>query len=49
MSARRCDSAEPRVWLVPALALLGAFAILLASSDERVFLLLNRLGPLTSD
>lgn len=40
---------EPRVWLVPALALLGAVALLLTSSNERVFLLLNRLGPLTSD
>ncbi len=40
---------QPRVWLVPALALLGALALLVTGSNERVFLLLNRLGPLTSD
>jgi ribosomal protein L20 len=37
------------IWVVPALALLGAAALLVSGSNERVFLLLNRLGPLTSD
>lgn len=40
---------QPRVWVVPALALLGAAALLVSGGNERVFLLLNRLGPLTSD
>lgn len=40
---------EPRVWLVPALALVAAAALFLTNSNQRVFLLLNQLGPLTSD
>jgi len=40
---------EPRVWLIPALALVAAAALFLTNSNQRVFLLLNRLGPLTSD
>jgi membrane-associated phospholipid phosphatase len=40
---------SPRVWLVPAAALLGAAALVIAGANERVFLLLNHLAPLTSD
>jgi membrane-associated phospholipid phosphatase len=40
---------SPRVWLVPALALLGGIALIATGSNERVFLLLNRLGPATGD
>ena len=40
---------SPRVWLVPVLALLGGVALAATGSNERVFLLLNRLGPQTSD
>ena len=38
-----------RVWLVPALALLGAATLVIAGANERVFTLLNRLGPETGD
>jgi membrane-associated phospholipid phosphatase len=40
---------QPRVWVVPALSLLGALALLLTRGNESVFLLLNRLGPATDD
>jgi membrane-associated phospholipid phosphatase len=40
---------SPRVWLVPAVALLGAAALVIAGANERAFLLLNRLAPATSD
>ena len=40
---------SPRVWLIPTLALLGCAALLMTGANERVFLLLNRLAPLTSD
>ena len=40
---------NPRFWLVPALALFGCAAVVATGSNERVFLLLNRLGPETSD
>ena len=40
---------EPRVWLVPAIALFGVAILLLTDSNRQVFLALNRLGPLTSD
>jgi membrane-associated phospholipid phosphatase len=40
---------SPRVWLVPAVALLGAVALVIAGANERVFLLLNHLAPATSD
>jgi membrane-associated phospholipid phosphatase len=40
---------SPRVWLVPALALLGGVALIATGANERVFLLLNGLAPVTSD
>ena len=40
---------DPRVWAVPALALVGCAVLLITGANERVFLLLNRLGPETSD
>ncbi len=40
---------SPRAWLVPLLALLGGVVLAATGSNERVFLLLNRLGPETSD
>jgi membrane-associated phospholipid phosphatase len=40
---------NPRVWLVPTLALLGCAALLMTGANGRVFLWLNRLGPETSD
>jgi hypothetical protein len=40
---------SPRVWLVPALALIGALAVFATDANERVFLLLNGLGPATND
>ena len=40
---------SPRVWLVPALALLGGLALAMTGANARVFLLLNRLGAETSD
>ncbi len=51
MRAAHADQSwrSPRVWLVPALALFGCAALLITGSNERVFLLLNRLGPETSD
>jgi membrane-associated phospholipid phosphatase len=39
----------PRAWLVPAVALLCAAAVAVAGANERVFLLLNHLAPMTSD
>jgi len=38
---------EPRVWLVPMLALVAAAALFVTNSNQRVFLWLNQLGPLT--
>jgi membrane-associated phospholipid phosphatase len=40
---------SPRFWLVPAVALLIAAALVIAGANERVFLLLNHLAPMTSD
>ena len=40
---------DPRVWLVPVLAVLGGLILLATGSNERAFLLLNRLGPQTGD
>ena len=40
---------SPRCWLVPALALLAAAALVIDGANERVFLLLNHLAPVTSD
>ena len=40
---------SPRVWLVPALALIGALALFATDANERTFLALNGLGPATSD
>lgn len=40
---------DPRVWLVPALALIGALALFVADANERVFLFLNGLGSATGD
>ena len=39
----------PRIWLVPALAIAGVTALLLTHGNQPLFLLLNRLGPATSD
>ena len=38
---------SPRVWLVPAVALLGAAALVITGANERVFMLLNQLAPAT--
>ena len=38
-----------RVWLVPAIAAGGFVLVVLTGSNQAVFLLLNRLGPATSD
>ncbi|HTS52781.1 MAG TPA: phosphatase PAP2 family protein [Burkholderiales bacterium] len=48
-AARDWSWRSPRVWLVPVLALLGGGVLIAAGANERVFLLLNRLGPATSD
>jgi membrane-associated phospholipid phosphatase len=40
---------QPRVWLVPAVALAGMLLIAATGSNERVFLWLNALGPASSD
>jgi membrane-associated phospholipid phosphatase len=40
---------QPRVWLLPVLALLGMLALAATDSNERVFLWLNALGPASSD
>jgi len=40
---------NPRVWLVPVLALLASAALVATGSNEPIFLLLNRLGSQTSD
>ena len=40
---------SPRVWLVPVLALLLGAALAATGTNEPAFLLLNRLGPQTSD
>ncbi len=40
---------SPRVWAVPLLCLLGFAAVLATDSNETLFHLLNRLGPLSSD
>jgi len=40
---------QPRVWLVPAAALLGMIVLAATGANERVFLWLNALGPATSD
>jgi membrane-associated phospholipid phosphatase len=44
-----CSWRDPRAWLMPVLALLGGAALVMTGSNERVFLMLNRLGPQTSD
>jgi len=49
VTARSWSWRNPRVWLVPALALLGGVALVATGSNERVFLLLNQLGPRTGD
>lgn len=51
MIAQRVDWSwrSPRVWLVPALALLGSATLIATGANERGFLLLNRLAPVTSD
>lgn len=41
--------AQPRVWIVPALALLGSLTLLLTDTNERVFVVLNGLAPATHD
>ena len=40
---------QPRVWLLPAVALTGMLAIVLTGSNESVFLWLNALGPRMGD
>jgi membrane-associated phospholipid phosphatase len=40
---------QPRVWVVPALSLLGAVVLVVTGGNEPVFLLINRLGPATYD
>jgi len=40
---------EPRMWIVPLLCLLGFTIVLATGSNETLFRILNRLGPLTSD
>ncbi|MEO8626926.1 MAG: phosphatase PAP2 family protein [Betaproteobacteria bacterium] len=40
---------DTRVWLVPAVAVVAAIAILLTGTNERIFLLINRLGPASND
>jgi membrane-associated phospholipid phosphatase len=39
----------PKVWVIPALALTGALALLLGGGNERLFLMVNALGPASSD
>ncbi len=40
---------NPRVWAVPLLCLLGFVTVLTTGSNEALFRLLNRLGPLSGD
>jgi membrane-associated phospholipid phosphatase len=40
---------QPRVWLVPAIALALMLVLVVTGSNERVFLWLNAIGPRTSD
>lgn len=47
--AARLRLTQPRVWLVPALALVGMLVLAVTDSNERVFLWLNALGPASSD
>ncbi len=45
----RFDLRVPAVWAVPLVALACLAALLLTGTNQSVFLLLNRIGPLTSD
>jgi len=51
MTATRVDWSwrSPRVWLVPAAALLGAVVLMASGANERVFLVLNQLAARTGD
>jgi len=40
---------QVRVWLIPAITLLGMAVLIVTGGNERVFLWLNALGPPTSD
>jgi len=40
---------QPRVWLLPAVALLGMLVVAATGANERVFLWLNALGPASAD
>ena len=40
---------EPRVWLVPMLALAGMVVLIASDSNRSLFLYLNGLGTLASD
>ena len=40
---------QPRVWLLPAIALLGMVLVTVTGTNERVFIFLNKLGPAIGD
>ena len=40
---------QPRVWLLPAVTLLGMLVVAATGANERVFLWLNALGPASAD
>ena len=48
-ASARLRLTQPRVWLVPALALLGMAVLAVTDSNERVFFWLNALGAPSSD
>jgi membrane-associated phospholipid phosphatase len=40
---------QPRVWLLPTIALLGMVLVTVTGTNERVFIFLNKLGPAIGD